>query len=67
MDLLYKERATIKTEQPKEKKLRLPELDLLSVLFCLMILFVHTSSYVVSTFDPATVFIKRSMRFGRSP
>ena len=56
MDLQYKERPALQTEPPKIKKLRLPELDLLSVLFCFMVLFIHTSSYVISTYDSSTVF-----------
>lgn len=32
----------------KNRKIHLPELDHMSVLFCLMILFVHSSSYVIT-------------------
>ena len=55
MDVQYVRSVSVKQENVK-KPIHLSELDALSVLYCMMILFVHASSVVISTYDPSTVF-----------
>ena len=45
----YKEEAVLlESKKETNKRLHLPELDALSVIYCLMIVFIHVSSIVIS-------------------
>lgn len=56
MDMQYilQKKEELSTPKAKSSPRRLAELDFLSVLFCLMILYVHTSSYVIDGFEPTS-------------